>query len=156
MCFLCRGYGNGDGFSTSSCASTADGREGSGSLNTLSARSTSTLLWDRSASTLRQAGRSSGLVELSYATVFDFSAQSNGMKFLTNLLFAGKRSNVVDDLLSTDADMMSDAWWCSHLLRPVRRRRRRSFCNYTPSVLQMRARAKSPQRRHRVRGQEVL
>jgi hypothetical protein len=31
VCFLCRAYGKGDGFSTSSCASTADGREGSGS-----------------------------------------------------------------------------------------------------------------------------
>jgi hypothetical protein len=40
-------------------------------LNTLSARSTSTLLRDRrSASTLRQTGRSSGLAELSYATGF--------------------------------------------------------------------------------------
>jgi hypothetical protein len=28
---LCRAYGKGDGFSTSSCASTADGRDGSGS-----------------------------------------------------------------------------------------------------------------------------
>jgi hypothetical protein len=42
-------------------------------LNTLSARSTSTLLRDRrSASTLRQTGRSSGLAELSYATGFWF------------------------------------------------------------------------------------
>jgi hypothetical protein len=49
-------------------------------LNTLSARSTSTLLWIRSASTLHQAGRSSGLAELSYATGFDSpSTQSNGM-----------------------------------------------------------------------------
>jgi hypothetical protein len=49
-------------------------------LNTLSARSTSTLLWIRSASTLRQAGRSPGLAELSYATVFDSaSTQSSGM-----------------------------------------------------------------------------
>jgi hypothetical protein len=31
VCFLCRAYGKGDGFSTSSCASTADRREGSGS-----------------------------------------------------------------------------------------------------------------------------
>jgi hypothetical protein len=30
VCFLCRAYGKGDGFSTASCASTADG-EGSGS-----------------------------------------------------------------------------------------------------------------------------
>jgi hypothetical protein len=30
VCFLCRAYGKGDGFSTASCASTADGREGSG------------------------------------------------------------------------------------------------------------------------------
>jgi hypothetical protein len=28
VCFLCRAYGKGDGFSTSSCASIADGREG--------------------------------------------------------------------------------------------------------------------------------
>jgi hypothetical protein len=28
VCFLCRVYGKGDGFSTASCASTADGREG--------------------------------------------------------------------------------------------------------------------------------
>jgi hypothetical protein len=40
-------------------------------LNTLSARSTSTLLGIRSASTLRQAGRSPDLAELSYATAFD-------------------------------------------------------------------------------------
>jgi hypothetical protein len=39
-------------------------------LNTLSARSTSTLLRIRSASTLHQAGRSLGLAELSYATGF--------------------------------------------------------------------------------------
>jgi hypothetical protein len=31
VCFLCRAYRKGDGFSTASCASTADGREGSGS-----------------------------------------------------------------------------------------------------------------------------
>jgi hypothetical protein len=31
VCFLCRAYGKGDVFSTSSCASTADGREGNGS-----------------------------------------------------------------------------------------------------------------------------
>jgi hypothetical protein len=31
VCFLCRAYGKGDGYSTASCASTADGREGSGS-----------------------------------------------------------------------------------------------------------------------------
>jgi hypothetical protein len=31
MCFLCRAYGKGDGFSTASYASTADGKEGSGS-----------------------------------------------------------------------------------------------------------------------------
>jgi hypothetical protein len=31
VCFLCRAYGKGDEFSTSSCASAADGREGSGS-----------------------------------------------------------------------------------------------------------------------------
>jgi hypothetical protein len=31
VCFLCRAYGKGDEFSTSSCASTADGREVSGS-----------------------------------------------------------------------------------------------------------------------------
>jgi hypothetical protein len=31
VCFLCRIYGKGDGFSTSSCVSTADGREGNGS-----------------------------------------------------------------------------------------------------------------------------
>jgi hypothetical protein len=31
VCFLCRAYGKGDRFSTSSCVSTADGREGSGS-----------------------------------------------------------------------------------------------------------------------------
>jgi hypothetical protein len=49
-------------------------------LNTLSACSTSTLLWIRSASTLRQAGRSLGLVELSYAIGFDSpSTQTNGM-----------------------------------------------------------------------------
>jgi hypothetical protein len=42
--------------------------------NTLSARSTATLLRIRSASTLHQAGRSSGLAELSYATGFDFSS----------------------------------------------------------------------------------
>jgi hypothetical protein len=48
-------------------------------LNTLSARSTSMLLWIRSASTLRQAGRSLGLAELSYATGFDSpSTQTNG------------------------------------------------------------------------------
>jgi hypothetical protein len=29
VCFLCRAYGKGDGFSTASCASTANGREGS-------------------------------------------------------------------------------------------------------------------------------
>jgi hypothetical protein len=29
VCFLYRAYGKGDGFSTASCASTADGREGS-------------------------------------------------------------------------------------------------------------------------------
>jgi hypothetical protein len=40
-------------------------------LNTLSARSTLTLLRIRSASTLHQAGRSLGLAELSYATGFD-------------------------------------------------------------------------------------
>jgi hypothetical protein len=31
VCFLCRAYGKGDGSSTASRASTADGREGSGS-----------------------------------------------------------------------------------------------------------------------------
>jgi hypothetical protein len=31
VCFLCRACGKGDEFSTSSCASTVDGREGSGS-----------------------------------------------------------------------------------------------------------------------------
>jgi hypothetical protein len=31
VCFLCRAYGKGDGFSTASRASTADGREESGS-----------------------------------------------------------------------------------------------------------------------------
>jgi hypothetical protein len=31
VCFLCRTYGKGDGSSTASRASTADGREGSGS-----------------------------------------------------------------------------------------------------------------------------
>jgi hypothetical protein len=29
VCFFCRAYGKGDGSSTASCASTADGREGS-------------------------------------------------------------------------------------------------------------------------------
>jgi hypothetical protein len=49
-------------------------------LNTLSARSTSTLLRIRSASTLYQAGRSLGLAELSYATGFDSpSTPSSGM-----------------------------------------------------------------------------
>ena len=51
-------------------------------LNTLSARSTSTLLWIRSAPNLHQAGRSPGLAELSYAIAFDFlSTQSHGMSF---------------------------------------------------------------------------
>jgi hypothetical protein len=31
VCFLSRAYGKGDGSSTTSCASTVDGREGSGS-----------------------------------------------------------------------------------------------------------------------------
>jgi hypothetical protein len=31
LCFLCRANGKEDGYSTASCASTADGREGSGS-----------------------------------------------------------------------------------------------------------------------------
>jgi hypothetical protein len=31
VCFFCRVYGKGDGSSTAYCASTADGREGSGS-----------------------------------------------------------------------------------------------------------------------------
>jgi hypothetical protein len=65
-------------------------------LNTLSIRSTSMLLWIRSASILRQAGRSLGLAELSYTTGFDFpTMQSNGMYFLnwicnlfSNLLLA--------------------------------------------------------------------
>jgi hypothetical protein len=53
VCFLCRAYGKGDGFSTSSRASTAYGGKGADLvirgnviLNTLSARSTSTLLRD--------------------------------------------------------------------------------------------------------------
>jgi hypothetical protein len=48
-------------------------------LNTLSARSTLMLLRIRSTPTLHHAGRSSGLAELSYATDFDSSIQSNGM-----------------------------------------------------------------------------
>jgi hypothetical protein len=49
-------------------------------LNTLSARSTSTFLRDHCI-TLRQVGRSLGLAELSYATVFYFpSTQSRGTK----------------------------------------------------------------------------
>jgi hypothetical protein len=48
-------------------------------LNTLSTRSTSTLLWIRSASTLRQAGRSLSLAELSCTTGFHSpSTQTNG------------------------------------------------------------------------------
>jgi hypothetical protein len=43
-------------------------------LNTLSTSFTATLLRIRSASTLQQVDRSSGLAELSYAIGFDFSS----------------------------------------------------------------------------------
>jgi hypothetical protein len=51
-------------------------------LNTLSACSTSTLLRIQSAPTLHHAGRSSGLAELSYATVFDPSTNRTVCNFL--------------------------------------------------------------------------
>jgi hypothetical protein len=50
-------------------------------LNTLSARSTSTLLRDWICINSPSIRQVSGLAELSYATGFDSSTQSNGMSF---------------------------------------------------------------------------
>jgi hypothetical protein len=64
-------------------------------LNTLSARSTSTLTRIRSASTLHQAGRSLGLAELSYATGFDSpSTQQNSMFTVVAMLLCNVSSDV--------------------------------------------------------------
>jgi hypothetical protein len=50
-------------------------------LNTLSARSTSTLLRDQICINSPSIRQVSGLAELSYATDFDSSTQSNGTSF---------------------------------------------------------------------------
>jgi hypothetical protein len=108
VCFLCRAYEKGDGSSTASRASTADGREGSGSggngadlvirgdvvLNTLSARSTSTLLWNHICINSPSSRQVTGLAELSYAIAFNSSTQSTGMKFIVELQFTFIRGEV--------------------------------------------------------------